>query len=125
MNLVERAKNILLTPKTEWAVIEAEPTQPKDLYLTYIVPLAALSAVMVFVSLFVIASLISFFGAHGIGFVWALVEAIWGFIRTLIAVGVMAFIVDALAPTFGGTKSFNQALKVVAYSGTAAWVGSL
>jgi len=25
MNIVDRVKNILLTPKTEWAVIAAEP----------------------------------------------------------------------------------------------------
>ena len=32
MNLIERARNILLTPQTEWAVIETDPTDPRTLY---------------------------------------------------------------------------------------------
>ena len=37
---------------------------------------------------------------------------------------VLALIVDALAPTFGGVKNQMAALKLVAYSMTAAWDGS-
>src|SRR5258708_30719762 len=45
MGLVDRAKNILLTPKTEWAAIDAETTSIKDLYLGYAVILAAIRPV--------------------------------------------------------------------------------
>jgi hypothetical protein len=44
---------------------------------------------------------------------------------SLVAVFIVALIVDALAPSFGGTKNQVQALKVVAYSYTASWVGGL
>ena len=37
----------------------------------------------------------------------------------------MALIVDALAPTFGGEKNFMQSLKLVAYSYTAAWLAGI
>jgi hypothetical protein len=37
----------------------------------------------------------------------------------------VAFIIDALAPTFGGQKSSQQAFKVAAYSYTAAWVAGI
>ena len=33
MGLIERIKNICLTPKTEWPVIEAEQTDIKSLYV--------------------------------------------------------------------------------------------
>ena len=45
MALVDRVKNILLTPKTEWEVIDAEPTTVADLYKGYIIPLAAIGPV--------------------------------------------------------------------------------
>jgi len=38
---------------------------------------------------------------------------------------VLALIIDALAPTFGGQKNPIQALKVAAYSATAAWVAGI
>ena len=38
---------------------------------------------------------------------------------------VMSLIVDALAPTFGGTKSPIQALKLVAYACTSVFVGGI
>jgi hypothetical protein len=34
----------------------------------------------------------------------------------------VALIVDALAPTFGGRKNFDSALKVTAYSFTPVWI---
>jgi hypothetical protein len=45
MALVDRVKNILLTPRQEWAVIDAEPTVPVELYKQYIMPLAAIGPV--------------------------------------------------------------------------------
>jgi hypothetical protein len=38
---------------------------------------------------------------------------------------VVALIADALAPNFGGQKNPIQSLKLVAYSMTASWVGSV
>jgi len=49
MKLVDRAKNILLTPKTEWDAIAADTTPTKDLILTYVLPLAAVAAVAAFI----------------------------------------------------------------------------
>ena len=46
MDLVARVKGILLTPKTEWDVIDTEPTTVASLYSGYVVPLALIPAVM-------------------------------------------------------------------------------
>jgi hypothetical protein len=56
---------------------------------------------------------------------FAIVHAIVAYIISLVVVFVVALIVDALAPTFGGTKSQINALKLVAYSATAGWVASI
>jgi hypothetical protein len=45
-----------------------------------------------------------------------------GYVLSLVMVYVMALIVDALAPTFGGQKNNIQALKTVAYAYTASWI---
>jgi hypothetical protein len=45
MDLVQRVKQILLSPRTEWQVIEAEPTTTTELYKTYIVPLQSVPPV--------------------------------------------------------------------------------
>ena len=45
MDLVQRAKNICLSPATEWAVIEAEPATTQGLLMEYAAPLAAIGAI--------------------------------------------------------------------------------
>ena len=126
MGLVQRVKNILLTPKTEWEVIAAENTAPKDLILTYVLPLAALAAVAGFISHAIIGSTVALLGGtYRMPMVWALVMLIYHLIMSVVSVFVVGFIIDALAPSFGGQKNFNQALKVAAYCYTAGWVGAV
>jgi hypothetical protein len=72
VNIVERVKNIIMTPKTEWDVIAGEATQPKDLVITYVLPLAALAAIAGFIGTVVIGS---FFLGH-LSFVWGLVALV-------------------------------------------------
>ena len=36
MNLFERAKNIIVTPKTEWEVIKGEQSSASDLFTKYV-----------------------------------------------------------------------------------------
>lgn len=121
MNLVNRAKNLIVTPKTEWDVAAAEPTPPAQVVTGYVVPLAAAYALASFIG----TSLIMMFvgGFAGVGF--ALVGAIIHLVMAVVSVFVLGFIIDALAPTFGGTKNFNQAIKVAAYSYTPVWVFGL
>ena len=108
--IIARVKAILLTPKTEWPVIAAEPATVADLYKNYILWLAAIPA---------LALLIGTFGLFGIRY------AIRNYVISLVMTFVGALIVDALAPTFGGQKNQAQALKTVAYSSTAFWVAGI
>lgn len=121
MNLINRVQNILLQPKSEWAVIEPEQTDPQTLYTRYIVILALIPAVATFISTAFIASF--FDGRIGMGLV--LGAAIMQYVLTLVMVFVVAFIADVLAPSFDGQKNLNQALKLTAYAMTAAWVAGV
>jgi hypothetical protein len=122
--LIARVKAILMTPKTEWPVIAAEPATVADLYKNYIIWLAAIPAICQFIR----GSIIGY-GMLGISYRTpigvGITAMVVGYALTLALVYVVAMIADALAPTFGGQKSQVQALKAVAYAWTASWVAGI
>lgn len=124
MNLVERAKQLLLKPKDEWPVIAAETHSVQELYTKYVMILAAIPAVAGFIGF-------SFIGVSGFGYSYripiatGLAQMVLQYLLALGGVYVMALIIDALAPSFLGDKSFPQALKVAAFFPTASWVAGI
>lgn len=125
MSLVDRARNILMTPQTEWDAIAAEPADVQAIYRRYVMPLAAIPAVAGFIG----GSLVGI-GVPGVGTVRAglfagLLGAVLQYALLLAFVYVLALIIDALAPTFGGRKDFPAAFKVSAYSSTPAWLAGV
>jgi hypothetical protein len=122
--LIDRVKSLLLQPSATWDVIDAEPATVADLYKSYVIPLALIPAVCA-----LIGSVAFGFGALGFSYKpplqWALAAQVVGFVASLVGVYVLALIIDALAPTFGGTRNQIQAFKVAAYSYTAAWVAGV
>ena len=122
MNLVQRAKNILVSPKTEWEAVAADPTPTKDLILKYVLPLAAVAAVAAFIGAVVVGTSLGPLGTMRLGVGAGLVALVFQLVMAVVMVFVLAFIIDALAPTFGGTKNMDQAVKVAAYSYTPVWV---
>jgi hypothetical protein len=125
MNLVERVKRILLSPQTEWGVIDAEPATPGALYAGYIAPLAAIGPIAQVIGYSVFGMSVPFVGTYRVPIGSALTSALVGYLLTLVGTYVLALIIDALAPTFSGQRSQIQALKVAAYSSTAAWVAGI
>jgi hypothetical protein len=125
VNLIARAKNILLTPKTEWDVIAGETNVPATLVVGYVLPLAALAAIAGFVSSAVIGTSLPFGGHFRMPMTWALAMVIYHLVMSVVACFVVGFIIDVLAPTFGGTKNFNAAFGVAVFSYTAGWVGQV
>ncbi len=119
--LVQRAKAIILTPKTEWVAIDAEPMTVRGIMTGWVVPLAAIGP---------IAGLIGgqLFGSGMFGIVYhpsligALTTAVLSFGMTVVGTWLLALIIDALAPSFGGTKNPVAAMKVAAFSATAGWL---
>jgi hypothetical protein len=113
--LIARIQNILTKPAAEWDVINTETATVQGLYTGYACILAAIPA---------IATIIG-----GILFTHMLVGAIIGgvlsYVLSLVGVFVIALIVDMLAPSFGAQKSQIQAMKLVVYANTAAWVAGI
>jgi len=124
MNLVERAKNIILKPSETWAEIKAEQISISDLYKSYAMILAAIPAIAQFIGSSIIGY--SFMGTHlRIGFSSALGSAIVSYVLSLVGIYVVALIADALAPSFGSQKDITNAFKAVVYSMTPAWVAGV
>ncbi len=120
-SLIARAKAILMTPKAEWPVIEAEHASIADIYKSYVIPLAAIGPVCRLVGSLMFGH--SFFGiTYRPSIMGALSTAVITYAMTLIGVFVLALVVDFLAPHFGSTASRTQAFKLAAYSSTAAWI---
>ena len=124
MNVVERAKSILLQPAQTWPVIDAEPATVQSIYKDWLVIMAAIPAVCTFIGMTLVGA--SFFGVSvRTPIVAGVVQMILGYGLSLVMAYVMSLIVDALAPRFGATKNPVGALKVVAFGSTAAYVSGV
>jgi hypothetical protein len=115
MNIVERAKNILLTPKTEWETIEKEDGDPQSLLVKYVIPMILIGTVA------------SFFGHYHIweSVKYGLAAAVSTLATGIISYYVSIYVIDALAPSFESEKNINQSAKLVAFSSTAAWLAGI
>jgi hypothetical protein len=124
MDIVQRVKNILLQPRAEWPIIEAEPETTASLYTRYLIPLAAIGSVARVIGMTVIGVSIPFVGRVRMPIMTSLGSAFIGFVAMLVGVYVWALIINALAPTFGGQKNMLSALKLAIYSATPALVAT-
>jgi hypothetical protein len=124
-SLVARVKGIIMQPKSEWHEIDGEATSVGQIFMGYVVPLSAIPPIAMFIGTAVLGVGIPLIGTFRIPVGMALESAITRYILGLVGVYVMALIIDALAPTFGGERSQVQALKVAAYASTAAWLAGI
>jgi Yip1 domain len=122
--LVDRAKAILLTPKTEWEKIAVEPADTGKLITGYLLPLAVIAALS-----FAIGA--SVFGIGGFGFsvklgmTTVIAMAVTQVVMAVIGALVFAWVINALAPSFGSTPNMLQAQKLVVYSYTASFLAAV
>jgi len=122
MTLVDRVRNICVSPSTEWPVIEQENTPQGELVTGYLLPLAAVGAIAGVIGSSLIG--IPFLGARA-SFFASIVGACIGILFTVIGCFVIGFIINALAPTFGGRQDSNQAFRTSVYCYTPALVGGV
>ena len=122
MDIKTRVRNILLTPKTEWPAIAEEPTQTGSVVTGYVMPLAAIGAIAGFIGGSLVGMSLPFLGRYRVPIMSGLAGAVFTFAFAIIGVFILAFIINALAPTFGAQKDANKAFKVAVYSYTPAWI---
>ena len=125
MSIVDRARNICLSPSTEWPIIAAEPTSAGTLVSGYVVPLASIGAIAGFLGGSIIGRTLPLIGTYRVGFMSGLVFALFTFCMAIVSVFLISLVINALAPTFGGEQNSTQALKLAVYSYTPAWIAGV
>ncbi len=124
MDIVNRAKNIIMKPSAEWEAIRLEPMTIAEMFKGYVMILAAIPAIAGFIGNVLVGT--SMFGTHtrmafGTGIVYAILT--YGF--SLLSVYVIGLIIDYLAPTFGVQKDKAGSIKVAAFAYTPAWLAGI
>lgn len=117
MDVVARARGLILDPRTEWARIAPEGGAPLDHLRAYAVPMAAIPAVAGFIGTIAFAG----FAALPV----AVAVAVLGYVLSLVSVFVLAKLIEALAPSFGGVADPLSAMKLSVYAPTAAWLAGV
>lgn len=125
MAIVERAKNICLTPKTEWPVIAGETTSTTSLLTEFVAPLALIGPIAGFIGGSIVGHTLPFLGTYRTPIIAGIGLAIFMFVMAFVGVFVLALIINWLAPTFGGEKNSQQAFKVAVYAYTPAWLAGI
>jgi len=120
-----RVKAILLTPSAEWPVIAKEATSANAIYLRYVAPLVAIGVIATFIGQTMIGTSIGPFGIARVSVAAGIAHAILLFGLSFLQVFLISWLVDVLAPNFGGQRNSLAALKVTAYSFTPAWVAAV
>ena len=119
MNLIERAKNIIVSPKTEWDAIANEEPNIQQVLIGYVIPMSLIPAIAIIIGW----GLIGVYGFTSLNYGIAL--AVVQVVTAILSVFVAAFVIDALAPSFGSQKNLGRAVQLVAFSMTPAWVGGI
>lgn len=118
--LVDRVKNIILTPQAEWERIAPEPADVQKIYTGYVLPLAVFAALCGFIGMTMIGVL-----GWRIGIVPGVINMILQVCVGVASVFILAFILNALAPSFGSRQDIGQAHKLAAYGSTAFFVAGV
>jgi hypothetical protein len=119
MDILQRARNIIMTPKTEWLVIVAEEPNTAEILKDYVLPLALIPAIAYIIG----------FGVIGRGmmssFSWGIAMGLIQFILAFVGVYLSAYVIAYMAPRFGSQQDMGRAVQLVAYSYTPAWVAGI
>ena len=109
MARIDDVKGILLNPRSEWPAVARALATPHSILVGHVLILAAIGPVAMAIR----------------GGAFGLAPAAVSYAIAVAMTFALAWVVDALAPSFGGEKDFVQSLKLTAYSYTAAWLAGI
>lgn len=123
MSLIARVRKILFRPVTEWRSIAAEKGTMRSVLVRFVLPMALIPVVCSFVGY-------GFVGADGLlfrvsGLYWGTAMAIDSLITSLSVYLLGTWLVDRMAPAFGGDRDLGRSAQLVAYAYTPAWLAGI
>ena len=122
-DIIERAKQILISPKTEWPVIKAENDSHLKVLTSYLLWLAMIPAVAAFIGYGIIGY--NILGIHIHSAEFGIRQAVVSYITYIAGCYISAAVITLLAESFGAKKDFNRAFQLVAYAYTASCIGGI
>jgi hypothetical protein len=122
---VDRAFRIVLHPRAAWPALADEPLAAKAIWRDYVAPLAAIGALAMLVGQVLVGSPVPLLGLVRAQWIEGISAAAVLLALTLASVALLAWLVDVLAPRFGGERDAVRALKLVAYSATPGWLAGV
>jgi len=122
--LVDRAKNILMQPKPEWAKVAGETTEPMKVFTTYALPFLLIGPIATLIGTQLFTRSI-YYAAYGPSIGLSITLAVVGFVLGVVLLFAIAFAASFLSKQFGGREDFPAAFRLVAYSLTAYWLAQV
>ncbi|HMR91524.1 MAG TPA: Yip1 family protein [Chitinophagaceae bacterium] len=125
INVIDRAKNILITPRQEWLKVEQETTSVSTILTSYVLPLLSIGAVATFIGQGLIGKSVGALGGSTASIKAGLIGTVLYVVMSIITVFIVAAIIDVLSQTFQSEKNWRKSFQLSAYSLTAAYVGAI
>jgi hypothetical protein len=119
MDVLQRARNIIMIPKTEWLVIAAEEPNTAEIFKGYVLPVALIPAIAYIIGIGVIGR------GRMSSFSWGIAMGLIQFILAFVGVYLSAYVIAYLAPRFASQQDMGRAVQLVAYSYTPTWVAGI
>jgi Yip1 domain len=128
MSLVDRVKNILISPASEWEVIAKEPATVGGLFTGYAIPLMILPIIGQVVGLGLLGIGADSYAMMGLGTIGVVGSAVIGVVSLVLGIVLlyaMIFAVNTVSPSFNGKSDMVQSAKLMVYASTPSWVAGL
>ena len=123
--IVDRARDLLITPKKEWEIIDKETPNIGVILAGYVLPLLAIGALATFIGQGLIGQGRDLLGRTNTNVTAGLVGALLFVVFTVINIFIIAAATDALAQSFSSEKNWGKSFQMAAYSLTAMYLGSI
>ena len=116
-SIVNTAKQFIVNPKSEWDVAKENTSTAQEHVVSYVLPLALISAVAIFIGVGLIGYSVLGYRVQSVS--GGLTQAIMSLVSIVVGVYLSGFVIHKLAPTFDTTVSLDRAVKLVGFSYTA------
>ena len=116
-SIVNTAKQFIVNPKSEWDVAKENTSTAQEHVVSYVLPLALISAVAIFIGVGLIGYSVLGYRVQSVS--GGLAQAIMSLVSIVIGVYLSGFVIHKLGPTFDTTVSLDRAVKLVGFSYTA------
>jgi len=125
-NIIARVKEIIMSPTQTWPKIKAENKSISDIYSNYLIVLAAIPPLCMWLGLMIFGIRIPIIGIHyRPPFFSSLIDAILNYGASLALVYIAAVVFELLAPKFNAKADRTSVFRLFAYAGTPAYVAGV